>query len=63
MAATAYLWLAAYEIARGATILFGPETEAPAGWGQSPSSAVGDVLIPLLQPTVLAGAGLWALPR
>ena len=60
VAGTVYLWLAAYEIGSGATILFGPETEAPAGWEQSVTSAVSDVLIPLLQPAVLAGAGLWA---
>ena len=61
LAGTAYLWLAAYEVATGKTVLFGPETAAPDGWEQSLSSAATDVLSQLLQPAVLAAATLWAL--
>ena len=62
VAGTAYLWLAAYEIAADETFLFGPQTAAaPDGWEQSLTSALSDVLIPLLSPAVLAVAGLWAL--
>jgi eukaryotic-like serine/threonine-protein kinase len=61
LGATAYLWLAAFEIASGKTVLFGPETAAPDGWEQSVSTALGDVIIQLFDPLVLAGAGLWAL--
>ncbi len=61
LAGTAYLWLAAYEIVADKTVLFGPQTAAPDGWEQSVSTALGDVVIPLLHPAVLAVAGLWAL--
>ena len=61
LAGTAYLWLAAFEIASGRTVLLGPETAAPEGWEQSVSKALGDVVVPLFDPLVLAGAGLWAL--
>jgi eukaryotic-like serine/threonine-protein kinase len=57
----AYLWLAAIEIGTGRTLLFGPETAAPDGWEQSLSAGFTDVVIPLFDPLVLAGAGLWAL--
>ena len=61
VAGTAYLWLAAYEIVADKAVLFGPDAAAPDGWEQSVSSAIGDVVIPLLHPAVLAVAGLWAL--
>ena len=59
--AMGYIWLAAWEIATGKTLLLGPETAAPAAWSESISAGLGDVLVPLLDPRVLLGAAVWAL--
>jgi hypothetical protein len=55
-----YLWLAAWEIASGRTLLIGPQTAAPEGWGQSLSGGLEDVIAHLFSPEVVAVAALWA---
>ena len=55
-----YLWLAAWEVASDTTLVLGPETAAPVGWGESVGSALGDVLVPLLDPGILLVACVWA---
>jgi tRNA A-37 threonylcarbamoyl transferase component Bud32 len=61
LGACGYLWLAAWEIASGKTLLLGAETAAPADWSQSAATALGDVFLPLLDPTVMLMAAAWAL--
>jgi tRNA A-37 threonylcarbamoyl transferase component Bud32 len=62
-----YLWLAAWEELAHSTLLLGPVADPPAHWTQSAGNALGDVVAPLLDMSVLAGAGVfalaaWALP-
>ena len=54
-------WLTAWEIASGKTLLLGPETAAPEGWGESVAAAIGDVIVPLFDPNLLVVAAIWAL--
>ncbi|MDP9189871.1 MAG: hypothetical protein M3O25_11525, partial [Actinomycetota bacterium] len=55
-----YLWLVAFELGSDSTLLLGPETAPPADWGDAIGTTVAEVIVPLLDPSVLAIAGLWA---
>jgi hypothetical protein len=55
------LWLSAWEIGADRTLLAGTGAPAAAGWQESVSTAMADVIAPLFAPEVLAVAGLWAL--
>ena len=62
-----YLWLAAWEELAHRTLLLGPVADVPAHWKGSAGTALGDVVAPLVDGSVLAGAGVfalaaWALP-
>jgi tRNA A-37 threonylcarbamoyl transferase component Bud32 len=62
-----YLWLAAWEELAHRTLLLGPVADPPAHWTGSAGAALGDVVAPLIDGSVLAGAGVfalaaWALP-
>ncbi|HEY6771082.1 MAG TPA: serine/threonine-protein kinase, partial [Solirubrobacterales bacterium] len=62
-----YLWLAAWEELAHRTLLLGPVADPPAHWTGSAGTALGDVVAPLVDGSVLAGAGVfalaaWALP-
>jgi hypothetical protein len=62
-----YLWLAAWELLAHRTLLLGPVADPPAHWTGSAGTALGDVVTPLIDGSVLAGAGVfalaaWALP-
>jgi tRNA A-37 threonylcarbamoyl transferase component Bud32 len=62
-----YLWIAAWEELAHRTLLLGPVADPPAHWTGSASTALGDVVAPLVDGSVLAGAGVfalaaWALP-
>jgi hypothetical protein len=62
-----YLWLAAWEELAHRTLLLGPVADPPAHWTGSAGTALSDVVMPLLDGSVLAGAGVfalaaWALP-
>ena len=62
-----YLWLAAWEELTHRTLLLGPVADVPAHWKRSAGTALGDVVAPLVDGSVLAGAGVfalaaWALP-
>jgi eukaryotic-like serine/threonine-protein kinase len=62
-----YLWLAAWEELAHRTLLLGPVADPPPHWTDSAGTALGDVVAPLLDGSVLAGAGVfalaaWALP-
>jgi tRNA A-37 threonylcarbamoyl transferase component Bud32 len=62
-----YLWLAAWEELAHRTLLLGPVADPPAHWMDSAGTALGDVVAPLLDGSVLAGAAVfalaaWALP-
>ena len=56
-----FAWLAAWEIGSGRTLLLGPETAAPRNWSESIKATVGDVVVPLFDPSLLVIAALWAL--
>ncbi|HEY1237300.1 MAG TPA: serine/threonine-protein kinase [Solirubrobacterales bacterium] len=56
-----YLWLAAWEELAHRTLLLGPVADPPAHWTGSASIALGDVVAPLIDGSVLAGAGVFAL--
>jgi len=56
-----YLWLAAWEEVAHRTLLLGPVADAPAHWADSARIALGDVVAPLIDGSVLAGAGVFAL--
>jgi eukaryotic-like serine/threonine-protein kinase len=67
LGAIGYLWLAAWEELAHRTLLLGPVADPPAQWTGSAGTALGDVVAPLLDGSVLAGAGVfalaaWALP-
>jgi eukaryotic-like serine/threonine-protein kinase len=67
LGAIGYLWLAAWEELAHRTLLLGPVADPPAHWTESAGTALGDVVAPLLDGSVLAGAGVfalaaWALP-
>jgi tRNA A-37 threonylcarbamoyl transferase component Bud32 len=55
-----YLWLAAWEEIAHRTLLLGPVADVPAGWKGSASTALSDVIGPLLDGSVLAGAAVFA---
>jgi tRNA A-37 threonylcarbamoyl transferase component Bud32 len=62
-----YLWLAAWEELAHRTLMLGPVADPPAHWTGSAGTALGDVVAPLIDGSVLAGAGVfalaaWALP-
>ena len=62
-----YLWLAAWEELAHRTLLLGPVADPPAHWTGSAGTALTDVVAPLVDGSVLAGASIfalaaWALP-
>jgi eukaryotic-like serine/threonine-protein kinase len=61
LGAAGYLWIAAWEELAHKTLLLGPVADPPAHWTGSASTAVTDVIMPLFDGTVLAGAGVFAL--
>ena len=52
-----YLWLAAWEELAHRTLLLGPVADPPAHWTGSAGTALSDVVAPLVDGSVLAGAG------
>jgi hypothetical protein len=56
-----YLWIATWEELAHKTLLLGPVADPPAHWTGSASIAFSDVVAPLLDGSVLAGAGVFAL--
>jgi hypothetical protein len=56
-----YLWIAAWEELAHRTLLLGPVADPPAHWTGSASTAISDVVAPLLDGSVLAAAGTFAL--
>jgi tRNA A-37 threonylcarbamoyl transferase component Bud32 len=56
-----YLWLAAWEELAHRTLLLGPVADPPAHWTGSAGTALSDVVAPLIDGSVLAGAGVFAL--
>ncbi|HKH22517.1 MAG TPA: protein kinase [Solirubrobacterales bacterium] len=61
LGAIGYVWLAAWEELAHRTLLLGPPADPPAHWTGSASTAVTDVVAPLIDGTVLAGAAAFAL--
>jgi eukaryotic-like serine/threonine-protein kinase len=55
-----YLWIAAWEELAHKTLLLGPVADPPAHWKGSASTAISDVLVPLIDGSVLAAAGIFA---
>jgi eukaryotic-like serine/threonine-protein kinase len=55
-----YLWIAAWEELAHKTLLLGPVADPPAHWKGSASTAITDVLAPLVDGSVLAAAGIFA---
>ncbi len=55
-----YLWIAAWEELAHRTLLLGPAADPPAHWKGSASTAFSDVLMPLVDGSVLAAAGIFA---
>jgi hypothetical protein len=55
-----YLWIAAWEELAHRTLLLGPVADPPAGWKGSASTAITDVVGPLIDGQVLAAAGIFA---
>jgi tRNA A-37 threonylcarbamoyl transferase component Bud32 len=55
-----YLWIAAWEELAHRTLLLGPVADPPAHWKESATTAVSDVLMPLIDGSVLAAAGIFA---
>src|SRR3954447_5978020 len=55
-----YLWIAAWEELAHRTLLLGPVADPPAGWKGSASTAISDVVMPLVDGSVLAAAGIFA---
>ncbi len=60
LGAIGYLWIAAWEELAHRTLLLGPVADAPAGWKGSASTAIMDVIGPLIDGQVLAAAGIFA---
>jgi hypothetical protein len=56
-----YLWIAAWEELAHRTLLLGPVADPPAHWTGSASTAISDVIAPLLDGSALAAAGAFAL--
>jgi tRNA A-37 threonylcarbamoyl transferase component Bud32 len=61
LGAVGYLWIAAWEELADRTLLLGPVADTPAHWTGSASTAIGDVVAPLFDGSVLAGAAVFAL--
>jgi eukaryotic-like serine/threonine-protein kinase len=61
LGAAGYLWIAAWEELAHKTLLLGPVADPPAHWTGSAGTALTDVIAPLFDGTVLAGAGAFAL--
>ena len=61
LGAVGYVWIAAWEELAHRTLLLGPVGDPPAGWTASLGTALGDVIAPLIDGSVLAGAGIFAL--
>ena len=61
LGAVGYLWIAAWEELSHQTLLLGPVADPPAHWTGSPSTAVTDVVLPLFDGTVIAGAAAFAV--
>ena len=55
-----YLWIAAWEELAHRTLLLGPVADPPAHWKGSAGTAISDVLMPLIDGSVLAAAGIFA---
>ena len=55
-----YLWIAAWEELAHRTLLLGPVADPPAHWKESAGTAISDVLMPLIDGSVLAAAGIFA---
>jgi hypothetical protein len=55
-----YLWIAAWEELAHRTLLLGPVADPPAHWKESAGTAISDVLMPLIDGSVLAAAGILA---
>ena len=55
-----YLWIAAWEELAHKTLLLGPVADPPAHWKGSAGTAISDVLMPLIDGSVLAAAGIFA---
>ena len=55
-----YLWIAAWEELAHRTLLLGPVADLPAHWKGSAGTAISDVLMPLIDGSVLAAAGIFA---
>jgi hypothetical protein len=60
LGAVGYLWLAAAELLGERDLLLGSGAAAPSEWRSSVGEAVTGVLMPLAEPSVLAGCLLWA---
>jgi tRNA A-37 threonylcarbamoyl transferase component Bud32 len=61
LGAIGYLWIAAWEELAHRTLLLGPVADPPAHWTDSASIAFTDVVASLLDGSVLAGAGAFAI--
>jgi eukaryotic-like serine/threonine-protein kinase len=61
LGAIGYLWLAAWEELAHRTLLLGPAADPPTDWTGSVSTALTDVVGPLLGASVIAAAAIWAL--
>jgi tRNA A-37 threonylcarbamoyl transferase component Bud32 len=55
-----YIWIAAWEELAHKTLLLGPVADPPAHWKGSAGTAISDVLMPLVDGSVLAAAGIFA---
>ena len=55
-----YLWIAAWEELAHRRLLLGPVADPPVHWKGSASTAFSDVLMPLIDGSVLAAAGIFA---
>jgi eukaryotic-like serine/threonine-protein kinase len=60
LGAIGYLWIAAWEEIAHRTLLLGPVADVPVHWKGSASTAISDVLTPLIDGSVLAAAGIFA---
>jgi hypothetical protein len=61
LGAAGCLWLGAWEIIADRTLVLGPEAAAPEGWSESAGVALGDVVLPLIEPPLILLAAVWAL--
>jgi tRNA A-37 threonylcarbamoyl transferase component Bud32 len=55
-----YFWIAAWEEVAHRTLILGPVADPPVGWKGSASTAITDVVMPLIDGQVLAAAGIFA---